>query len=117
MWINGKNYKSLNFTLMKEKLLDGSKTQTYRTNFIPTYECGEIIAIKFKKEFLFLAKVWNLYPKQIKNLDIEEAKRDGFLSIEDFQDKIMELNKIKSMNHWGFITIFEKIKNIIDYTQ
>ncbi len=109
------NYKSLNFTLLEEKLLDDTKTQTYRTNFIPKYKIGEIIAIAFKKKFLYLAKVKGLYPKKIKDFTELEAKRDGFDSIAEFQDLIMELNKIKSKDQWGFITQFKRIPNIFDY--
>ncbi|MFW9875110.1 MAG: hypothetical protein ACFFG0_18550 [Candidatus Thorarchaeota archaeon] len=115
MHLNGKNYKSLNFTLMEDKLMNGSKIQTFRTGFIPNYEIKDIIAIRFKKEFRFLAKVLDLYPNQIKSLTPKEAKQDGFSSVKEFQEGIMKLNNIKSMNHWGFITVFEKIKNMQDY--
>jgi len=117
MWINGINYKSLNFTLMKDKLLDGSKTQTGRTTFIPKYGIGETIAICFNKIFLFLAKVINLYPKQIKDYILKEAKLDGFNSVKEFQDTMMEINNIKSKNHWSFLTVFKKLKNVLDYLE
>ncbi len=115
MIIDKINYKSLNFTLLEEKLLDDTKTQTYRTNFIPKYKIEDIIAIAFKKKFLYLAKVKDLYPKKIKDFTELEAKRDGFDSIAEFQDLIMELNKIKSKDQWGFITQFKRIPNIFDY--
>ncbi|GAH17539.1 unnamed protein product, partial [marine sediment metagenome] len=90
-------------------------TQTYRVLFIPKYEIGEIIAIAFLKRFLYLARVLDLYPKQIKNLTLIEAQLDGFNSIKEFQDKIMELNNIKSIAQWGFITRFKAIPTVIDY--
>ena len=84
MIIDKINYKSLNFTLLEAKLLDDTKTQTYRTNFIPKYKIGETIAIAFKKKFLYLAKVKGLYPKKINDFTELEAKRDGFDSISEF---------------------------------
>ena len=115
MWIDGKNYKSLNFTMLEVKLKNQEKDQTCRTNFIPNYEIGEIIAITFKKGFLYLAKVKDFYPKQLKNITEKEARRDGFSSILRMQKAILELNKIKSLNHWCFITIFKAIPTIFDY--
>lgn len=111
--------KSILFTLLKEKLLSGEKDQTYRTNFIPPYEVKEIVKIDFKenksRETLYLARIVELYPKQIKDLTLEEAKRDGFHSIKEFQDKIMKINKIKSKNKWGFITRFKKQKDVLEW--
>jgi len=115
MWINGVCYKTINFTLLEEELREEIKIQTGRTKFIPNYEIGEIVAITFKKDFLYLAKIIDLYPKQIKDFTLIEAKRDGFQSIEDFQNKLMEINDIKSKNHWAFITRFKKVKTILDY--
>lgn len=94
---------------MKDKLLSREKKQTFRTTFIPTYDFGEIVHIKYKKEIIFDAKITNIYPKQIRDITLEEAQRDGFDSIKEFQKKIMELNKIKSLNHWGFIIQFYKL--------
>jgi len=99
--------KSILFTHFKKKLLDGTKQQTYRCIFIPTYEIGEIVKIIFKedgmKKFLFYAEITDLYPKQIKNIDLKEAQADGFNSIEEFREGIMEINKRTSLNRWGFI--------------
>lgn len=111
MRINGKNYKSLNFTLLKEKLVNETKTQTCRTRFVPSFEENEIIVLKFKGVFLYFAKITSIYAKRIKDLDLDEAKRDGFKSIKEFQEKLMELNHIKSKNHWAFIIRFEKYKD------
>lgn len=115
MWIDGKNYKSLNFTLLKDKLLSGKKTQTCRILFIPSYKIGEIIAICFEKEFLFLAEVTDLYPKPLSSLMLTEALKDGFGSIKEFQDTVMALNNINDLDHWSFITLFKKIPNVFDY--
>ena len=62
MRINGKSYKSLNFTMLEDKLRSKEKDQTYRVLFIPNFEEGEIIAITFKKEVLYLAKVLTIIP-------------------------------------------------------
>lgn len=114
--------KSILFTHLKDKLLDGSKTQTYRVLFIPTYEIEEIVAIKFKtifevvcRETLYLAEIKDIYPKQIKDLTIEEAKRDGFKSIDEFQKLVMKINKVKSKNRWGFIIRFKRIKDVLEW--
>jgi len=105
--------KSILFSMFRDKLLDGSKTQTYRLLFIPTYDIGEIIKTDFrdtknKRETLFLAKIKDIYPKQIKDLTLEEAVRDCFENAEDFQTGIMELHKIENVNRWGFIIRFRK---------
>jgi hypothetical protein len=113
--LNGKRYKSLNFTLLREKLEEREKHQTYRMLYVPRYEIGEIIMLTFghkendKKEFLYLAKITDMYPKQIKDLTSNEALQDGFESVEEFQTKVMELNGIKSKNQWGFIIRFEEV--------
>lgn len=108
--------KSILFTLLKEKLLDYSKTQTYRLLFIPTYDIGETVKIDFKendkRETLFLAEIKDIYPKQIKNLTLTEAVRDGFKTIREFRDKVMKINKIKNWNRWGFVIRFKPIKNL-----
>ena len=98
--------------------MDGSKTQTYRCIFCPTAEEMEIVNIDFQdddkpRETLFQAKVTKIYPKQIKDVNLREAKADGFASIEAFQKGIMEINRVKSINRWGF---FIKFKRVIDLT-
>lgn len=99
--------KSILFTHFKDKLLDRSKQQTFRCIFIPTYEIGEVVDIKFKennvKTSLFEAKITNIYPKKIRDVTLREAQADGFNSIEDFRKGIMEINKIKSLDRWGFL--------------
>ena len=111
MWIDGVSYKSLNFTVLEKQIRDFSKDQTFRTNFFPKYRINEVIAISFKKTFLYLAKVLEIYPKQIKNLTRAEAKRDGFKTLKAFREKIIEINKIKTLplEQWGMITRFEPI--------
>lgn len=114
--------KSILFTHMKDKLLDGSKHQTFRCTFVPTYEIRETISIEFRtikddiyREMLYLAEIKDIYPKQIKNLTLEEAIRDGFSSVEEFQKKIMKINNVKSKNRWGFIIRFKRIKDVLEW--
>jgi len=115
----GGSMKSILFTVLEDKLLSREKKQTFRTNFIPTYEISEIVMLRFKYEDgtrkdLYPVKITELYPKQIKNLTLQEAILDGFNTIEKFQEKIMELNKIKSKNHWGFITRWNEYLGLKD---
>jgi len=116
MWVEidgiRKNYKSINFTHLKGKLLDGTKSQTCRTTFIPKYRIGEIIAISFLEEFLFLVPIENRYPAEIKDFTLDEAVRDGFGTIKEFQEKIMEINNIKYKDHWTFLTSWDPKKRI-----
>ena len=111
--------KSILFTCFKDKLLDGTKFQTFRCLFIPTYEIGDIVKIMFKenniKELLFHAEIVYLYPQKIRNLTNMEAKADGFENDEEFKKKIMELNNIKSVNRWGFVIGFKKIKDMLEW--
>lgn len=120
IWIDGKLYKSLNFTVLEDKIDDRSKTQTYRTNFIPYYKDKEIVALTHKKVFKYFIRIERYYPKQIKNLTLEEAKRDGFESVKEFQNGIMKINNIKDIEHWGFIIQYQPLKsfeskNLLDY--
>lgn len=119
------------FTCLKEKLLDESKDQTFRVIFIPTYDDmnNEVVNIDFKdedgkRETLYQAIITEIYPKRIKDVNLEEAKRDGFDSVEEFQEGIVKINfqkrkkkvdKDKYLNRWGFIIRFKKIKNVLDW--
>jgi len=122
MRVNGKNCKSLNFSVLEDKLRAKLKTQTYRTIYFPKYRVNEIIAITFKKEFLYLVRVTEIYPKQVKDLTIDEALRDGFESIIDFHAVLFDLNistknttlrKKKEKDYleqWGMITRWKPIE-------
>lgn len=112
--------KSLLFTHFEEKLLDLSKQRTFRCIFLPTYEVKEYININFKREngtikTLYPARVLKIYPIQIKNVGLHEAKLDGFDSVYDFRKAILEINKVKSLNRWGFFTIFTRSKTVFDF--
>lgn len=117
MRINGKNYKSINFTVLKDKLLKCQKKQTFRTIYIPTFDVGETVAITFrdikggKKEFLYFVKITEIFPKKIKELDLKDARLDGFDSVREFQDTVMKLNKITNTDHYGFIIRWRLVKD------
>ena len=113
------NMKSILFTHFKEKLLSREKQRTFRVLFIQKYIVGDTVKIDFKegekRETLYLAKIKEIYPKQLGNVGEKEAKLDGFDSIEAFRKGIMEINNIKNLEHWGFFTVFSKIKNILEF--
>lgn len=112
---NGKSFKAISFTLLKEKLLDRSKQQTMRMLFMPTYIEKEIVAIIFKdkitkeKEFLFLVEITEIYPKKLRDITLQEAQLDGFTSIPECQECLMELNHRK-LDHFVFLTRWKDIK-------
>ena len=105
--------KSISFTHFEDKLLNDSKRRTFRVSFIPTYEIGETVNIAFKKDkvkkILFEAIIKNIYPKQIKDVSLFEAMLDGFDSVEEFRKGIMEINKVGSLNRYGFFTVFKRV--------
>jgi uncharacterized protein YqfB (UPF0267 family) len=112
--INGHNYKSLSFTILKEKLLSKEKTQSIRALYIPTYEIGEKIALVFKsenkkKEFLYFVKIEYIEPIRLCDISEKIAKRDGFNTIEECQQCIMKLNHCK-INQWVFIIQWKVFK-------
>ncbi|HEC92904.1 MAG TPA: hypothetical protein ENI51_07950 [Candidatus Atribacteria bacterium] len=107
--------KSLNFSLLKEKLLNNEKNQTIRCKFIPQFKIGEIIKITYQKEFLFYAIITHIYPKQLKDINNDEAKRDGFESKIECIKALKKLNNIKDLDHWCFIIRFKRIKALDSY--
>ena len=112
---NGKSFKAISFTLLKEKLLDRSKQQTMRMLFLPSYLEEEIVALVFKnkitkeKEFLLLVEITEIYAKKLRDVTLQEAQRDGFTSIEECQECLMELNNRK-LDHFVFLTRWKDIK-------
>lgn len=92
---------------MRDLLFKGEKRQTIRCLYIPEYEIGETIQIKYNKIPIYEAEVEDIYPKRLKNISLREAKQDGFNSIEECISGVMKLNNIKSKNHWSFIIRFK----------
>lgn len=112
--------KSLLFTHFEKELLDLSKQRTFRCIFTPNYDEKEYININFKKEngtirTLYSAKVLKIYPIQIKNVGLHEAKLDGFDSIYAFRKGILKINHVKSLSRWGFFTLFTRVKSVFDF--
>jgi len=109
--------KSIIFTHFKEKLLNESKKRTFRCLFIPTYDIKEIVNITWKedgiREVLYIAKIINIYPKQIKDVTDFEAILDGFINKYEFRKGLMEINHIRNINRWGFFTVFDRIEEEI----
>lgn len=117
VWVEDRTMKSILFTVLREKLESREKKQTYRCTFIPKYEVGEIVMLRFKKddvkEDLYPVKIMKMYPRQLKDFTLEEARLDGFESIEEFQKEIIKLNKVK-LNQWGFIIRFKEYLGVIE---
>lgn len=107
--------KSLNFTVLKEKLISGEKTQTIRCLFIPPFVEGEIIGIRFRKKLIFHAKITEIYPKKLNEITYEESIRDGFNSPYDCIKDLMEINNLKHANRYCFIIRFKKVINLNYY--
>ncbi|MDH3324094.1 MAG: ASCH domain-containing protein [Candidatus Peregrinibacteria bacterium] len=112
--------KSIAFTVLYEKLKSREKTQTYRVLYIPTYEIGEIVKIDFKhedgrRETLYQVRISDIYPKQVKDLTLEETKKDGFDTINEFQATILKMHHLKSKNRWGFIIRWEDVLEITSF--
>ena len=107
--INGRTFKSLNFTVLRDKLERKEKKQTYRCAFVPKYGIGELIAITYNNEFLYFANITEIYPRKLGEITLEEAKMDGFESIEEFQKTIKKLNGVKDPDQWGFIIRFNPV--------
>lgn len=120
VWIDGVNYKSLKFTMLEKELKERRKRRTFRTNFIPKYRIDEIIAIMFsdknseEDKFLYFAKVQEIYPKMIKEVNLKEAKEDGFRTLKAFKNAICEINNIKDAKRFeqiGIFTVFEPMED------
>lgn len=109
--------------------MDGSKCQTTRTGFISDINDveNEIVAITFRKlpedmgkkkptdfpkELLFLVPIEEIYPKRLCDVNLEEAQLDGFESVEDFVDGLMQINNVKFREHWSFLIRWDPEKRI-----
>lgn len=108
--------KSINFTLLKERLLSGEKTQTIRCIYIPFYEKNETVLLKFKGDPILEAKITEYYPKKLKEITKEEAIRDGFKNRDECIKGLKEINRIKSAEHYCFIIRFEIIRKVSKIT-
>lgn len=104
--VNGKNVKSLSFTLLREALESKTKRQTIRMLFIPGFIEEEEVAIAFKtdkvKEFLYMSRITEVFPVKLRDITLDIAQRDGFSTIEACQQALMELNN-RTLDHWAFV--------------
>jgi len=81
----------LGFTKLKSKLLDGTKTQTIRKPRKHPLKVGDKLYIYWNLrmkscEKLGEAVVTKVVRKQLGNINNEDAVKDGFADIVDFQD-------------------------------
>ena len=106
--------KSINFTVLREKLIKGEKKQTTRCLFIPPYIPEEIVWITYKKIRIYQAVIGEYYPKKIQDLTTEEAIRDGFNTKEGYIEGLMKINNIKDPRRFCFVIPFEHIGEL-DY--
>ena len=107
--------RSINFTCLKEKLLDGSKTQTYRVLFVPSVYPGDIVTLKFEKKPLLQAEITEVYPRRLGDLTPEEARRDGFATVEEMKDAIKKLNGVRDDRHWGFVIRWRPVPDLRNF--
>ena len=103
--------KSLNFTHFTRKILAGEKDQTFRCLFFPSFIEKEKILLT-STEFgpkidLMIVPVTEIYPRKIRDILLEEARRDGFNSIKEMQTGLLEINHLKSIDRWGMIIRWE----------
>lgn len=81
----------LGFTKLKDKLLDGTKTQTIRKPRKHPIKIGDKLFVYWKLrtkecEKLGEAIVTKIVRKQLDDINNEDAIKDGFEDIVDFQD-------------------------------
>lgn len=87
----------LGFTKLKEKLLDGSKTQTVRKPRKHPIRVGDRLFIYWKlrtKECEKLGEgiVTKVVRKSLEKMTNEDAITDGFLDIVDFMDEFTKMH-------------------------
>lgn len=93
----------LGFTKLKEKLLDGTKTQTIRRPRKYPLKVGDKLFVYWKLrtkqcEKLGEAIVTKIVRKQLRDINNEDAIKDGFVDIVEFQDIFTRMH---SKAYWG----------------
>lgn len=88
----------LGFTKLKDKLLDGSKTQTIRKPRKNPLKVGDILFIYWKLrtkqcEKLGEAIVTRIICKEISDFTHEDAVKDGFKNLEELDQAFEEMHK------------------------
>jgi hypothetical protein len=111
--------KSILFTHFREKLLDRTKQQTTRIIYIPRYHVQELVMLRFKEseiriDDLFVVKITEIFPIQMKAATLDIAERDGFDSVREYQEGLAEINHRKFndafLEDWGFVTRWKDAK-------
>ena len=82
----------LGFTKFKEKILDGTKTQTIRKPRKRSIKVGDKLYIYWKlrtKDCMLLGEgiVTSIVRKRLVDIDNEDAVKDGFKNMEDFDKR------------------------------
>jgi len=105
----------LGFTVLKEKLLDGSKTQTIRKPRKIPLKVGDKLYVYWKMrtkncEKLGEAKITKIVRKKMLNIDNDDAVKDGFLNLADFDITFSRMHLSASMEDEFDIITFEWTK-------
>jgi len=106
----------LGFTKLKEKLLDGSKTQTIRKPRKHPFEVGDRLQIYWKLrtkqcEKLGEAIVTKVVRKRLMNITNEDAIKDGFDNLQEFYRAFEKMHPKATIDDEFDIITFEWIKN------
>lgn len=105
----------LGFTKLKEKLLDGTKTQTIRKPRKYPIREGDTLYVYWKLrtnecEKLGDALVTKVVRKRLANIDNEDAMKDGFKDLKNFLELFRMMHPKAKMTDWFDIIIFEWTK-------
>lgn len=79
-----------------EDILNGKKTQTIRTWSTCRLKKGDIFLINFRLK----AEVVNVSQKYFNNITVDEIKKDGFQSVEDLKNWLIENNFSLNGKFW-----------------
>jgi len=78
-----------------EKFFDGSNKQTtIRLKKTPTGKKNAYAGSYYKPELLGTFNITQIWGKKYKDLDVFDAARDGFSSLEELKTELMKLNGI-----------------------
>lgn len=88
----------LGFTVLKDKLLDGSKTQTIRLPRKRPLKVGDKLLIYWKLRTkqckkIGESKILTIERKRFKDLTEEDARRDGFSTLKELREALLKKHK------------------------
>ncbi len=81
-----------------DMILKGKKTATRRNWKRPMAKVGGIYKCKtklFSKDYFALIRVTKLYKQQIIDMSFDDVKKEGYETIEEFEEVFKRVNKIK----------------------